>query len=365
MDERDREQQSIDARPEGTGRLRAGVGMAQAGADRVRDAGDRLRGAGSDVAFRAREAGGDAAWFLRERVVWPARDGLEALGPRGQIGVFGGGGIAVAGVVAALLIAGGGSGSASNGATEAFVVPERAPITATVAPTPKPQKPQKAKPTGPTLHGATPDFSPAQDVRSGVGGGKAVGKEAVSGETGGVSAERGAGHDKSAPATASSANDSPASTAKIGSTPEATASATAQVETLSNDNASGAVKEAGTEGESALTGPPAPKAAKLVARQFAEAFVVYETGGVDAKVRSNFRHTTTRQLAHALLQRPPRQPATVQVPQAKVVTVVAGPSKGSVYEVSVSLLRVGVTSELRLAMEQGPGKKWQVTNVLG
>ena len=102
-----------------------------------------------------------------------------------------------------------------------------------------------------------------------------------------------------------------------------------------------------------------------MARHFAEAFVVYETGGVDAKVRSSFRHTTTKQLSKALLQRPPRQPAAVKVPRAKVVTVVAGPSRGSVYEVSVSLLRVGVTSELRLQMEQGPGKKWQVTNVLG
>ena len=53
------------------------------------------------------------------------------------------------------------------------------------------------------------------------------------------------------------------------------------------------------------------------------------------------------------------------MPQAKVVNVVAGPSKGSVYTVSVSLLRVGVTSELRLELEQGVGKKWQVTNVLG
>jgi hypothetical protein len=365
MDERDRERQPIDASPEGTGRLRAGVEIAHAGADRLRDAGDRVR-----------ETGGDAAWFLRERVVWPAQDGLEELGPRGQIGVFGGGGIAIAGVVAALLIAGGGSTS-SGGTTEAFVVAERAPATAAVAPTPKPKR-KTAKPTGPTLHGAAPDFSAAQDIRSGVGDGKAVGEEAVGGETGGVSSERGAGN--GAQATASAANDSPASTAKIGSTPTATASAAAQAESLSDDNASGSAQggaangaatgtsgAAGSNGadQSELTGPPAPKAAKRVARHFAEAFVVYETGGVDAKVRSSFRHTTTKQLSKALLQRPPRQPAAVKVPQAKVVTVVAGPSNGSVYEVSVSLLRVGVTSELRLAMEQGPGKKWQVTNVLG
>lgn len=381
MDERDREQDAIDARPEGTGRLRAGVAMARAGGDRVRDAGtdatERAREAGGGAAFRMREAGSDAAWFMRKRVLWPAQDGLEALGPRGQIGVFGGGGIAVAGVVAALLIAGGGSGSSASGTTEAFVVPRRSPATTAVAPTPTPQKAKPAKPTGPTLHGATPDFSAAQDVHSGVGGGKAVGKEAVSGETGGVAAERGAGNDTSAKATASSANDAPASTAKIGATPQATASATAEAEALasSNDKATGAAgagttgpgaaSGAAAEDESALSGPPAPKAAKRVARHFAEAFVVYETGGVDAKVRSNFRHTTTKQLGDALLHRPPRQPADVEVPQAKVVTVVAGPSKGSVYEVSVSLLRVGVTSELRLAMEQGPHKKWQVTNVLG
>lgn len=392
MDERDRDRQAIDADPAGTGRPRAGVGIAHASADRVRLAGDRVR-----------EAGEDAAWFLRERVVWPAQDGLDALGPRGQIGVFGGGGIAVAGVVTALLIAGGGSGSGSGGTTEAFVVPERAPATAVVTPAPKPQK-KAAKPSGPTLHGAAPDFSPAQDVRSGVGGGKAVGKEAVSGNTGGVSAQRGAGNDGAAQASA--AGDAPASTAKIGSTPAATASATARAESLSRDGTTGAVNGTGTSGadgaaagattganggaatgdstavgtgtagtgpgtagtapeEAGLTGPPAPKAAKRVARHFAEAFVVYETGGVDAKVRSSFRHTTTKQLSKALLQRPPRQPAAVKVPQAKVVTVVAGPSKGSVYEVSVSLLRVGVTSELRLQMEQGPDKKWQVTNVLG
>ncbi len=171
--------------------------------------------------------------------------------------------------------------------------------------------------------------------------------------------------DGPAPRGGAVAGKTPASTAKIGSTPAAPAAATAQAKTLSNDNATGAVNGAGAEGKPALTSPPAPKAAKRVARHFAEAFVVYETGGADAKVRSSFRRTTTKQLAKALLQRPPRQPAAVKVPQAKVVTVVAGPSKGSVYEVSVSLLRVGVTSELRLAMEQGPGKQWQVTNVLG
>ena len=53
------------------------------------------------------------------------------------------------------------------------------------------------------------------------------------------------------------------------------------------------------------------------------------------------------------------------MPKAKVLNVVPGPSHGGVYTVSVSLLRVGVTSELRLEMEQLKGRRWRVTNVLG
>ena len=72
--------------------------------------------------------------------------------------------------------------------------------------------------------------------------------------------------------------------------------------------------------------------------------------------RKAFAATATPELSKALLQRPPRQPANVKVPKAKVVNVVAGPSQGGVYSLSVSLLRVGVTSELRLEMEQVNGK---------
>lgn len=106
-------------------------------------------------------------------------------------------------------------------------------------------------------------------------------------------------------------------------------------------------------------------AALSVAREFAQAFVVYEVGGEKKTFKAGFDATATDQLVKALLQRPPRQPADGKVPKAKVVNVVAGPSKGKVHQVSVSLLRVGATSELRLEMEQGVGKKWQVTNVLG
>ncbi|MBS1894838.1 MAG: hypothetical protein JST59_26350 [Actinobacteria bacterium] len=106
-------------------------------------------------------------------------------------------------------------------------------------------------------------------------------------------------------------------------------------------------------------------AALSVAREFAQAFVVYEVGGEKKTFKAGFDATATAQLVKALLHRPPRQPADGKVPKAKVVNVVAGPSKGKVRQVSVSLLRVGVTSELRLDLERGVGKQWQVTNVLG
>jgi hypothetical protein len=320
---------------------------------RQEDLREQIRGLWSD---HASPAGEDAAWFLRERVVWPTQDGLDRLGPRGRVGVFGGGAVAVVAVVAALVIAfSGGSGSGSA-TTAAFVAPHKATPTASVAPTAKPKQ-KAAKPTGPTLHGAPPDFAPAKDVKSGVGNGKAVEKSQKTSNASEGPAKRGGG-----------AGDTPAATAKIGATPAASASAEAQADSLataSNAGAGVAPVGGGVKKSSDLTRPPTPKAAKRTARRFAEAFVVYEVGGVDGKVRQAFGQTSTKHLSRSLLHRPPRQPADVKVPQAKVVNVVAGPSRGTVYSVSVSLLRVGVTSELRLELERGVGKKWQVTNVLG
>jgi hypothetical protein len=355
MDEGDQKRQLIDEQTEGTGRLRSGVENVQTGV------------------VRARLAVEDVGWFLREHVAWPVEDRIERLGRRGAIGVFGGGGVAVAGVIAALVIAGSGGSGASAGTTEAFVTPQRSPTPApaALAPTHAPKK-KVTKPTGPTLHGAPPDFSAAKDVQAGVGDGKAVSKQQQKSE---ATAEQ----ERAPRRSTASSNDTPAATAKIGATPAASASAQTQADDLATAS-SAAVAEtgagangatggdpaaAGATGADELSGPPAPKAAKKVARRFAEAFVVYEVGGIDTKVRKAFNQTSTKQLSRSLLHRPPRQPASVKVPQAKVVNVVAGPSKGKIYTVSVSLLRVGVTSELRIEMEQGVGKKWQVTNVLG
>ncbi len=114
-----------------------------------------------------------------------------------------------------------------------------------------------------------------------------------------------------------------------------------------------------------IVGKPAGPAAIAVARQFSDAFVRYEIGQGSAAVRTAFASTTTPALAHSLLRRPPRQPASIKVPRAKVLNVVAGPSSGGIYTISVALLRVGVTSELRLEMEKTTRGRWQVTDVLG
>jgi hypothetical protein len=305
-----------------------------------------------------------AGFFVQQRLLWPIEDRAAALVTRGRVGVIGGGAVA-AGAVAAVLLIGGSGGSGSGEGTSAVAVVPSTTVApkATPAAAPKPKQKQKAaKPAGPTLHGAPPNFSPAKNVKAGVGDGRAVERQqktpASSAGSADAPAERGA---------ATGAGDAPAATAKIGASPAASAAAEAQASSLATGSTAGAgvVGTGGGENGSGLSGPPAPKAAKQTARRFAEAFVIYEVGGVDGKVRSEFRHTTTRQLSRSLLRRPPRQPAAVAVPQAKVVNVVAGPSQGTVYTVSVSLLRVGVTSELRLELEQGPGKKWQVTNVLG
>jgi len=143
-------------------------------------------------------------------------------------------------------------------------------------------------------------------------------------------------------------------------TSSSTSAATGRISSVPSNSANAA--RATT---SAVTGRPAGPAAIAVAREFAGAFVLYETGGDRAEVRKAFAATATPDLSRALLRRPPRLPANIKVPKAKVVNVVAGPSQGGIYSVSVSLLRIGVTSELRLDMERLKNDGWRVTNVLG
>jgi hypothetical protein len=268
---------------------------------------------------RSPEALEDLSLAVRDRVLWPLEDQFRSFSTEGRAIVAGGA------VVVALALGIGGYSLISSGAEEP--APAAQVVAAAPAPEQAPEKPApKAKPE-PTLQGAAPVFKAPADKQ----GAK-------------VSASQPTGAD--AAAGASTAKSGNAATDPISSRPGAPG-ATASAAGVSVD------------------GPPAGPAAIAVARKFADAFVVYETGGEASAVRRTFKATAVPEVTRALLRRPPRQPAGVKVPKAKVLNVVPAPSHDRIYPVSVSLLRVGATSELRLEMEQLKNKQWRVSNVLG
>jgi hypothetical protein len=261
-------------------------------------------------------------WALERAVLWPLRDRAATLSDRDRIAAGGVGALALVavGLAAVLLASSGGSG----GQPAAAEVAVNTPPAAKTVPTPAP------KPKAPTLHGATPVFkTPAQ--------------------------KQDPAEVDSAEAIESAPSPPPAATSS---------SATDRISSRPSSPTAAATTSAAAE-EAAIPGPEAGAKATAVAQRFSKAFVVYETGGEESAVREEFAQTTTPALAKALLKRPPRLPADVKVPQAKVVNVVPGPSREGVYTLSVSLLRVGVTSELRLEMEKRKDEGWRVTNVLG
>jgi hypothetical protein len=272
--------------------------------------------------WRPPEAFEDVSLALREHLVWPLEDRLLGLSDRARAAVAGGAVVLALGLgIGAYSLASSGGGSEPVSAPVA-VVPEKTAPAAPSEPAPEPE-------AEPTLHGAAPVFKSPQNEG-----------QAKIGESEGV---------ESAP-SATTANTGNPATDTISSSPAARPAEAATSASTSSATADG---------------PPAGPAAIAVAHKFAGAFVVYETGGDEDIVRKAFGATATPELTKALMRRPPRQPAGVKVPQAKVLNVVPAPSHGKVYPLSVSLLRVGVTSELRLEMEQLKNKGWRVTNILG
>jgi hypothetical protein len=255
-----------------------------------------------------------AAWAIRRGLVWPLQDRTVNLGT------------ALAALAAVLVIAVGVAAvlGSSSGPSESEPASEQVAVAPEPDPAPAPRAAEKDDTA--TLQGAAPIFEPAKQ-------------------------EKAAAPKASAEPAASVPVDPDPATATIGSGPGA---ATSSAATASDS----------TQSAIGVDGPPAGAKAIAVAEDFAGAFVLYETGGEESKVRRAFAATATPELAKSLLKRPPRLPANVEVPKAKVVNVVAGPSHGGIYTVSVSLLRVGLTSELRLDMEKLK-KDWVVTNVLG
>lgn len=257
---------------------------------------------------------------LRDRLIWPLEDRFVTLSDKGRAAVAGGA------VVLALGIGIGGYALVSSDGAEPTTARQ---VAVAVEPTPQQVPTESKTEPEPTLQGAAPVLkAPEKNDASQVAGSKAV--------------------ESSAAAATSAANTGNAATDTISSNPAAEpAGASASAVTATVD------------------GPPAGPAAIAVARKFAGAFVVYETGGDKTEVREAFAATATPEVTKALMQRPPRQPEGIEVPKAKVLNVVPAPSHDRIYPVSVSLLRVGSTSELRLEMEQLKNKQWRVVNVLG
>lgn len=250
-------------------------------------------------------------WAVERGLLWPLRERFAGSAPSSRnAGAAALAATAIAAVVAGILLLPG-NGDTPN---EQVATPTRLAVA-----TPEPQ-PQTERPQGPVLRGATPDFDVAKAV------------------------DPARSAPPAAKATDPEAND-----------PEA--------------DESGEASDAGESAEDAATTSskkpvPAGPAAMKVARRFSEAFVFYEIGERPARAKAVFGETATPQLAEALGERPPRLPADAEVPKARVVNLVPGPRAGKAYTVSVSLLRVGLTSELRLELNRKSGA-WVVTDVRG
>jgi hypothetical protein len=255
-----------------------------------------------------------AAWSIERRLVWPLQRRLAGRGaPRRGAGIGALATIALGAALAVVLSLPGGSEAPpqQNAAQPARLAIAR----------PAPQ-PQAEESQAPSLQGVPPHF--------GVGNGVGVSK--------------------------SSGGASGASQVKAPS-PSADAPANTAAQTGEGD--------AGATASSAAKPVPAGPAAMKVARRFAEAFVFYEIGRKPARAKAVFGETATEPLAAALEERPPRLPSNAKVPKAKVLNLVPGPRFGTQYTVSVSLLRVGITSELRLTLQKEKDGGWSVAQVLG
>jgi hypothetical protein len=249
-----------------------------------------------------------AAWSVERGLLWPLREWFAGWSPSGHnAGAAALAAIAIAAVLGGVLFLPGGDPPRKQVA---------APTRVAIA-TPDPQ-PQSDRSQGPVLKGAAPNFA----VGAGVG---------VSRASAAAGAELNAG----------SADEAP----------------------VASDEAVRSEDEAAATTSSKKSVPAGPAAMK-VARRFSEAFVFYEIGERPARAKTVFGETATPELATALGERPPRLPADAEVPKARVLNLVPGPRAGKAYTVSVSLLRIGLTSELRLELNKKNGS-WLVTDVRG
>lgn len=269
---------------------------------------DRLRGPFERLAWSFERR---LLWPLQERIVWPLRDRVAEVGvPQPRAAGAGA-------LVAVALVAGAFGVVALEGDGDSpAALPSADPVAVVAPPPAPPEQPAEEEPTGPVLQGVEPEFG----IESGVG-----------------VAANGGGSSDAGGATETAAGDA---------------------------DESGDVEDEAAATTSSKKPVPAGPAAMKVARRFAEAFVFYEIGERPERAMTVFGETASPELATALAERPPRQPASAEVPKAKVLNLVPGPRSGKAYTVSASLLRVGTVSELRLQLSKQAGT-WVVTDVRG
>jgi hypothetical protein len=242
------------------------------------------------------------AWAIERRLIWPTQDAVRARGGLGRPAVAL---LLVAAVTA--VVAGGTMLARDLGSNDPGPSPAR---TVAIAPATELARPAAQPSPDQTLQGSPPNFesSPAQADTS----------------------------------TADSASASAGSTSSVNSASQVKAPPS--------------------------TIPAAPggeKHALRAARDFAAAFVLYEIGEQRAKVRRVFARTATTALVKALRERPPRLPGAVDVPKARVVNVILGERQRKQVDASVSLVRLGNVSELRLTLTKDSEQGWAVSEVRG
>jgi hypothetical protein len=248
------------------------------------------------------------AWAVEQRLLWPLQERTAALpAPARTGGAAALAAVALCAVAIGVLSLDDGDSAEKPGGAAVALAPAASP-----APAPH------EEPEGPRLEGVAPSFGSGGVAAAESSGGEGEEASVESSDVGASDATAPAGGDEEAAAATSSSEKS----------------------------------------------VPAGPAAMKVARRFSEAFVLYEIGERPARAMTVFTETAAPRLATALAERPPRQPTGTEVPKARVLNLVPGPRRGKSYTVSASLLRVGVTSELRLQMKNQAGK-WVVTDVRG
>ncbi len=261
-------------------------------------------------------------WAFRSRVAWPTQDRIAASGrPVRTVIAVGAAGAAVAAVSAGALVGAPGKSSGQTDAAPAPVGASAAPIVVPGGSRIPLDLAELGQTDAPVLHGIAPDFKAADP--------KAAGNDLATTDA----------------APSSDPVDTPPAAPGTG--------------------APGTTDAAGADARAKVPAPATIKPALAVSRQFADAFVLYEVGKNTPVVTKAFTKTAAKPLIRALNKRPPRLPQGVKVPKAKVLNVVPGPRDGKALSVSVALLRLGASSELRLELRHDQRAGWLVSDVRG